>query len=855
MKTTKDTSAWEKVVENSLDIICTVNREGIYVSINEACEKTLGYKKEELVGLPFSSFPHPEDVDSTLSSVEKILQGKNVNNFRNRIIHKNREEVFIRWSAVWSPRDELILCVGRDVTEQERALQKDKLYEAMIEQGSDLPALFDEELNFLYCESSTFRELGYQPEQLLGTNAFSYIHPDDVAVVKESLLKSFALKDRKITFEFRFRDADGEWKWLETRAGNQLHNPAVKAFVTSSRNITERINHRLKLQESEQRFKSLFENHPDMVFFQNKEGVVIDVNPATLSFLGLPKEFFLGQKLYDLLSPDKLILQSQLPPEMMRLQEETLQKALNGEAVRFEAELPLAEKELKTFDVAKIPVIVKGEPIGVYTILRDITEVSQTHSTIKRQAEKLNTIFESITDAFFTLDRDWTITCINNEFRRLLHLDGEELTGKNLWEVFPGEVNGEFYRQYNHAVETGKSVHFNAWFRKLNIWLQVKAFPSEEGLSVYFADVTENIRSRNELEKLSLVASKTTNGVVITDAEGRVEWVNSGFTNLTGYPHREVAGKNLSFLLFGEETDKTTIQKLRESRKQGRSFNSEVLIYKKEGEKIWITLEVTPVLNEAGEVTKFTSIQTDITFRKEAEASQLQLTEDLFRQNRDLQQFSYIVSHNLRAPVANAMGLVNLLTTTDKGSDTFDLSLSYLKTNAKKLDTILRDLNMILSIRDKRGVVENENIPLAELCREPVDRLREQLNATGGEVSIEIDENIVVQGNKAYFYSVFYNLLSNSIRFRSAERPLKVLIRCVGNTENEKIITFSDNGSGFDLQKAGDNVFRLYKRFHSNSEGRGLGLFLVKTQLEAMEGRIEVSSEVNKGTGFLIRLK
>ena len=420
--------------------------------------------------------------------------------------------------------------------------------------------------------------------------------------------------------------------------------------------------------------------------------------------------------------------------------------------------------------------------------------------------------------------------------------------------MYPNQVNGEFYHQLQKANETGEAVHFEAYVNRIGKWLQVKAFPSKNGLSVYFDDITERVNAKQELEKLSLVASKTINGVVITDVEKRAEWVNEGLTKLTGYTFSEMAGKYPGSLLIGEETDKATASRIEKGLMQDKSFTEEILCYKKSGEKIWLSLDFTPILNDAGEVERYIALQTDIIFRKEAEASQLQLTEDLFKRNNDLKQFSYMVSHNLRSSVTGAMGLVDMLTTVDKNSADFDKALDFLKKGIYKMDTTFKSLSTILSARDNKDTTM-EVIELAPIVQLAIEEQQESLKKCGGEVFLDLEEGIIVNGNKAYLNSIFHNLLSNAIKYRSPNRELKVNIQCFRKKDSEIIISFSDNGSGFDMKLVGENLFKLYKRFHSNVEGRGIGMFLVKSHVEAMGGKIDVESKVDVGTKFLICLK
>ncbi|RNI29242.1 PAS domain S-box protein [Rufibacter latericius] len=842
----------EKVTSFTSDLLCAIDEEGRFIYVSSTSEQALGYKVEELLQEKFIDFVAPQDKTSTLEVVRNVMDGVPAKNFLCHYLHLNGTEIPISWSAVWSEKDRVLYCLGRNGADQKEAqqklLEKDEWHSTVVRYGSDMIGLLSESGEYLYVEGAVTRLLQYEPWQLVGCNVFDLIHPDEVDLVKIALEK--LLKDEVIQVpDIRFKAANGEWRWIEAIASNQLKNPAVKALVVSSRDITERKLAGLQLEQSERRFRSLFDNNPDLVTFEDRAGKILDANPRFLNYLGFSKEEALTKHFCDFIPPDRLNLCMQ-----------HLEDAFQGNIINFDLDIPQeatsvpGEAKSISLNITKIPLEVNGEVIGVHSIAKDVSEVNAAHAIIKKQAETLQTVFESITDAFFMLGRDWRFKLVNSEFERVLQVEKQDCLGKTIWEVFPALINSNFYHFYKKALNTGQSIKFEAFLEESDIWLEVKAFPSDEGLSVYFSDITDRVRAIQEREKLSLVASKISNGVIITDPRGRIEWVNSAFTRNTGYLFEEAKGQQLSTFLEGPESDLTVGQQIEEKLQRANPFNAMVLHYRKNGEKVWISMDFTPIFNEEGVISQHIVIQKDITFRKEAEERQLEMTRDLFRQNRDLQQFTYIVSHNLRAPVANAMGLADFLTKLDKHSEMYDTSLAHLKSSVFKLDTVLRDLNMILSLRDQQDILEREMVSLAEVFDQVRQYFMESLAHHKGELIVDIDPGIRLNTNRAYIYSIFYNLLSNAIKYRSEARVLQVKIQCQPNASGGLRLDFSDNGSGFDMEKAGDNIFKLYKRFHNNKKGRGIGLFLVKTHVESMGGTIEMKSRLNEGTQVEILL-
>lgn len=840
MSTSQEHSILEAIVGFSPDLICALDYAGCFRHVSNACRWTLGYESHNLLGKHFADIIHPYDRSAALAEFQNALGQSSPVAFSSRCLSKDGREVSIAWSALRAATDELLVCVGRNVTEQQQGQQQAEKNQAIIEHGFDMVALLDEAGIYAYVGGATRHVLGYEPSAMVGRNRLEFIHPDD-QLIAQTGWQQLASYSSLVIPDCRFRTVTGEWRWIETTISHYPRPSDTKTYILNSRDVTERKLSTLALAESEQRFRLLFDNNAALAVFQSIDGIILDANPAMLSFLKKKRQEVLQKPLVEF-----------LPPEVRELFAAARLKAIRGKIVQFEARITIAGSEEKRLKVTKTPLIVNGEIIGVHGSVRDITEISTAQSLIQRQAEQLANMLESINDAFISLDKEWNLTYVNSEGERVLNISQEGAIGVNFWALFPEAVG--YYQRHQQAIDTGEKVQFEAYFKPLGRWFEVRAYPFAGGISVFFADITKRTEDEKQLKLLALVARNTDNGVIITDAEGRTEWVNDAFVKDTGYSLEEITGRTPGSVLQGPETDPTTRSFIRERMKLQTAFSVTILNYRKSGKRVWLAMDVTPIRNEAGRLTQYVAVLQNITYRKEVEASQANMTQDLYRHNRDLQQFTYVISHNLRAPLANALGLATVLTKADKNSAVFDTALSNLQLSMVQADDVLKDLNLVLSIRDKKDVLPLEPLVFKEICLQAVNNLEEPLHECAGEVTLDIAEDLVTHGNRAYLYSIFYNLLSNSIKYRSEERVLKVSIACLLGEHGGPTITFTDNGSGFDMFKAGSDVFQLYKRFHTNQRGRGIGLFLVKTHVEAMGGKIEVTSEVNFGTRFVIHL-
>ncbi|WP_082035793.1 sensor histidine kinase [Pedobacter lusitanus] len=229
-----------------------------------------------------------------------------------------------------------------------------------------------------------------------------------------------------------------------------------------------------------------------------------------------------------------------------------------------------------------------------------------------------------------------------------------------------------------------------------------------------------------------------------------------------------------------------------------------------------------------------------------------QLIEDLTTRNQDLNQFAYITSHNLRAPLSNLIGLIDILNY-DHLDEYNKTIVDMFRDSASKLNETIYDLTQMLSIKSNKKVIV-EDVSVSCIFKKVCNYFNKQILKLG--INMHTDFLCeMIPFPKSYLESVLMNLMSNSIKYSSAGRPLRIEIITRKNEDGNVVLIFTDNGIGIDLTRYSDKIFELNQRFHSHVIGSGVGLFITKTQVTSMGGRITVDSEVDKGTAFTITFK
>jgi signal transduction histidine kinase len=267
--------------------------------------------------------------------------------------------------------------------------------------------------------------------------------------------------------------------------------------------------------------------------------------------------------------------------------------------------------------------------------------------------------------------------------------------------------------------------------------------------------------------------------------------------------------------------------------------------------EVWIEVCWLNIKNEGNKNWGFILTSKDITESKLAAIKVEKITQDLFNRNKALEQFGNIVSHNLRAPVANIINIVQMIDTADTEGEK-KILLDFILSSSQTLIKVIGDINQILEIKQHLHEVK-EKIFLEPLLNEIKTTINYMIIKDNVIISSDFNDVPYIYSTRSFIYSIYYNLVLNSIKYRREDVTPEIDLSAKVSAD-KIILKFTDNGKGIDLCRHGHNLFGLYKRFDTSVEGSGLGLFMIRTQIEQLGGSIDVESELGKGTTFTIEL-
>lgn len=501
-----------------------------------------------------------------------------------------------------------------------------------------------------------------------------------------------------------------------------------------------------------------------------------------------------------------------------------------------------------------------GKPVELLGTIQDITNEQNLINELQYNVEKFSSIFSSANDAIFIIDTsNGQISDCNSRSTELTGYSNSELKGLHNSKLFPEEFKRDirFFLKYNLDRDE-YTINETVIKTKSNVITPVeiasgKKFQVDQKTYVvcFIRDISERKNAENKLNLLSLAASETTDTIVIANEKGETVWANQAYLDLSGLAMEAVIGQKPGYLSKGPETDLSTSKLMRDAIKNKESIKVTILNYNKNKEKYWFELNITTVFDSNNNFINFIGVGRNVTRRIEKELEMKRLLEVTSNQNNKLYNFTHIVSHNIRSHASNLSMVVDVIENTDD----IDEKLSYFelfREGTEKLSESIEYLNEIITIQEKTNI-EKTKIHLKSEIEKTRMALSLAINDSKITITNSIPDDVVVKAIPAYLDSVFLNLFTNAIKYKNPKcnATLDIYYESI---DGYSVINFKDNGLGLDLKKNGHKIFGMYKTFHGNEDAKGIGLFITKNQLEAMDGKITIESEEGQGSNFKIYL-
>jgi len=489
---------YRQLVELSPDCIY-IHQEGHIVFVNSACIRMFGAASaEQLIGKPLLDLLHPDYREIVRERMRILYEEKKlVPGMVQKVLRLDGNVVDVESKAApftFEGRP-AVQTVVRDISERIRAEESLRQFRAAMDLSPDLILLIDRAgMRFVDVNETACRLLGYSRTELLE------LGPQDVAPLSRGdLARAY---DRIIdgdsdgtTLEMRHRRKDGSLLPVEV-VRRAVPSRDGHIIVVIARDITERQRAEAELRKSHERFRQIAENIREVFW-------VTDPDKNQMLYISPAYEEIWQRSCESLYASPWTWVEAIHPDDRERILKAVRQKQLRGEYDE-EYRIVRPDGSIRWIHDKAFPIRdEEGRIYRVVGIADDITERRQAEAQIRKAAEQSRNILSSITDAFFALDKDWRFTYLNATAEHLLHRNAGELLGRGIWDEFPQTRGSIFELNYRKAVAEKVPAEFEEFYPPLETWFEVHAYPYEEGLSVYFRDVTDRKRTEERLSYLA----------------------------------------------------------------------------------------------------------------------------------------------------------------------------------------------------------------------------------------------------------------------------------------------------------------------------------------------------------------
>jgi PAS domain S-box-containing protein len=735
--------------------------------------------------------------------------------------------------------------------------KSEELFKALVVNSTDAFQLTNEELKVEYVSDSVINVIGYTKEELEGTHFFNLVHPDDAVTISTWLHWLIHHPSIVKSVEVRIKNKLGNWIFIEINGNNMLQVDKIGAIVMNYRDIQAKKIADNALALAEQRMGLLLNNTKESFIIVNSRLRVVTYNRAAQEH----SPFFFSQELQSGISLLDLIREGDIEDIIY-----TFEQVFDGVETERETSYTDDHDVLHVYNHSFRPLFSEDDIVGVFITSTNVTEKKIAENKLKFSEERNRTIIRESFDAMLIKDYNNCIVEASPAIEKILGYHPSEILGhaciQFVHEDYKNKVQ-EIIDEIKSTPEAEGCIDVPIQHKEGHyVWIEMKGknmYHNKHihGMIVMMRDIEVRKRAEDEVllseQRFKGLVQSGADMISIIDEEGYVKYSSPTVINILGNNPVTDIGKNVFDFIHPKDADwtKATFNAmLRDGTRQ--MYFGPYRFPNSKKEYRWLETVVTNLYDDPA-VRGIVINSRDVTETKRLNEEQQALTEELIKNNQDLQQFSFITSHNLRAPVANLISLLHLYDRENPIEPFNKVLIEKFEEATNQLNETLNDLLEVLVLKS------NTNISLEVLnLHETVNQIQRNIESLINHQHAIIETNFetvdTVIYNKLHLESIFLNLISNAIKYRSPDR--EPIIKITTYTEKKWIIIeFKDNGIGIDLARYQDRIFGLYQRFHTGKEGKGLGLYMIKAQVMAMGGKIEVESELHQSTTFKVYLK
>ncbi len=819
---------------------------------------------------------------------QRVLNSKKEEQIESEHVLANGEiKYIIRKFFPYYQDDEFKLMIGYgvDFTETKKLyksmVQSEYRYRTLFENNPLLVIILDKAGNAISVNNTVQTETGYDDKMIIDRPLINIMPEINRDAMNNRINACFNAPDDEFSWETRLNHQSGKLVDVEIRAKVITSETGTPQLLLVCNNISSRKQNERLLEESEKLNRRLLQELPLPVGIIQDKSVIL-ANEAFRDLIENPDQNNTTPFIEYVIEEDK---------HMLRNATERLLKG--NDNVDYTVRIAPQPGKIKHVFVRDSLFNYKNQLVTL-TVMNDISERVKTEQKNKEIEERTRLIIDSSLDGVVITDLYGRIIEWNKQSQSIFGYTAEESIGKKLSDlIVPLNKRAQSTSIFtiNQLIET---IGMNSTGQEFPIELFTAQIQTADNrlFSFYIRDISarklaeRKLQESERVEKIlnnysaeayrsetipavleTLVATfhsicnlcKITVYLVDTSGESLFRFMSDlpfqegDYKNLVSFGSGligKAAQENIIFMIADRSKD--TIYNI-EKGSTGSELAAPILINNATYAVLHYQTHIVDFFSEGNLVIirKLLEIASGRISKIIDEQSQLKMNRELIRNNAQLQQYSYIVSHNLRAPIANLLGLSRIFNLTNPSDDRNKLVLKNIEASAMNIDTILKDLNEILSIK-KDLSKSKEYVDFSDVINTALKGLEQDIKAADPELTIDLQVP-GIQSIKSYITSIFANLISNSIKYRATDRKCKISIRS-RVTQSACVLEFEDNGIGIDLERHSDKIFGLYKRFHLHVDGTGIGLHLVKSQVEALNGHVAITSTVNEGTKFTIEL-